>query len=92
MSDQRADWMEHRHLRPRGRGRKPWTGGKWIPHTERYKRADEYMEVLPQTVEQLGARRGRSGQEDGGVLLMQAKSHPINHKGKWFSCPGISGG
>ena len=62
---------------------------KMVPHTERYERADEYMEVCH--------KLWNSWEPDAvvadkktGVFVDVSKVHPINHKGKWFSCPGIS--
>ncbi len=60
-----------------------------VPHGERYERADEYMEVChklwnswePDAV---------VADKTSGIFVDASKVHSINHRGKWFSCPGIS--
>ena len=60
-----------------------------IPHDQRYERAEEYMDVC--------YKLWSSWEPDAvvmdrvtGTFTDPAKVHPINHKGKWFSCPGFS--
>ncbi|HVB81514.1 MAG TPA: LLM class flavin-dependent oxidoreductase [Candidatus Binataceae bacterium] len=60
-----------------------------IPHDLRYERADEYMEVcykLWDSWEPDAVVMDR----DGDIFADPAKVHPINHEGKWFTCPGFS--
>lgn len=60
-----------------------------IPHNVRYERADEYMEVC--------YKLWNSWEPDAvvmdkerGIFADPTKVHPINHEGKWFTCPGFS--
>ena len=62
---------------------------KMVPHTERYGRADEYMEVCHKLWNSWEPDAVVADKETG-VFVDASKVHPINHKGKWFSCPGIS--
>jgi len=62
---------------------------KMVPHGERYERADEYMEVCHKLWNSWEPDAVVANKETG-VFVDASKVHPINHKGKWFSCPGIS--
>jgi FMN-dependent oxidoreductase (nitrilotriacetate monooxygenase family) len=60
-----------------------------IPHDKRYERADEYMEVCHKLWDSWDPDAVVADKKSG-VFVDPTKVHPINHKGKWFSCPGIS--
>ena len=60
-----------------------------IAHDRRYERADEYMEVCHK-LWQSWEIHAVVVDKESGVFVDPGKVHPINHQGKWFSCPGIS--
>ena len=60
-----------------------------IPHNLRYERAAEYMDVCHKLWNSWEPDAVVADKETG-VFVDASKVHPINHKGKWFSCPGIS--
>jgi len=60
-----------------------------IPHEERYERATEYMEVCHKLWNSWEPDSVMADKRTG-VFADPNKVHPINHRGKWFSCPGIS--
>ena len=62
---------------------------KMIPHDQRYERAEEYMEVCHKLWNSWEPDAVVASKETG-VFVDPNKVHPINHKGNWFSCPGIS--
>lgn len=62
---------------------------KMVPHNERYERADEFMEVCHKLWNSWQAD-AIVAEKETGVFVDASKVKPINHKGKWFSCPGIS--
>jgi FMN-dependent oxidoreductase (nitrilotriacetate monooxygenase family) len=62
---------------------------KMVPHRERYQRADEYMQVCHKLWNSWEPDAVVANKQTG-VFVDPTKIHPINHKGKWFSCPGIS--
>ncbi|MBY0558569.1 NtaA/DmoA family FMN-dependent monooxygenase [Hyphomicrobium sp.] len=59
-----------------------------ISHGERYKRANEYIEVL----EKLWLESWEPGalvrDKDAGIYVDPAKVHPINHRGQYFNVRG----
>lgn len=62
---------------------------KMTPHDERYARADEFLEVcfkLWNSWESGAVVMDRAGD----VFIDPAKIHEIEHRGKYFSCPGFS--
>jgi FMN-dependent oxidoreductase (nitrilotriacetate monooxygenase family) len=61
-----------------------------IPHDERYVLADEFMDVVYKLWE--GSWEDDAVRRDAvaGVFADPAKVHPIEHKGKYFSVPGIA--
>lgn len=62
---------------------------KMTPHDERYERADEFLEVcfkLWNSWEKDALVMDR----DGDVFVDPRKIHEIEHRGKYFSCPGFS--
>lgn len=60
-----------------------------IPHNQRYERAEEYMEVCHKLWNSWEPDAVVANKKTG-TYVDPNKVHPINHKGKWFSCPGIS--
>jgi FMN-dependent oxidoreductase (nitrilotriacetate monooxygenase family) len=60
-----------------------------IPPHLRYQRAEEYMEVCHKLWNSCESD-AVVADKASGVFVDPSKVHPINHKGKWFSCPGIS--
>ena len=62
---------------------------KMTPHDERYARADEFLEVchkLWNSWEKDAVVMDRAGD----VFVDPKKVHEIEHRGKYFSCPGFS--
>ena len=57
-----------------------------VTHDARYERADEYMQVCHK-LWQSWEPDAVVGDKTSGVYVDPSKVHPINHKGKWFSCP-----
>ena len=64
-------------------------GSKEFPHDERYDYADEYMEVIYKLLEGSWQDDAVVLDKERGIFADPAKIHPINHKGKYFSVPGI---
>lgn len=60
-----------------------------IPHNARYERAEEYMEVCYKLWDSWEPDAVVMDKEVG-IFADPAKVHPINHEGKWFTCPGFS--
>lgn len=60
-----------------------------IPHNVRYERAEEYMEVCYKLWDSWEPDAVVMDREVG-LFADPAKVHPINHAGKWFTCPGFS--
>ena len=59
-----------------------------IPHEERYKRADEYLEVLYKLWEGSWEDDAVVRDVERGMFTDPAKVHTIDHKGKYFNVPG----
>ncbi|KAI9736595.1 MAG: hypothetical protein M1834_000798 [Cirrosporium novae-zelandiae] len=59
-----------------------------IPHDERYKRAEEFMEVTYKLWEGSWQDDAVIKDRENGVFTDPEKVRKINHKGKYFSCAG----
>jgi dimethyl-sulfide monooxygenase len=62
---------------------------KAIPHDERYNLADEFLDVTYKLWEGSWEDDAAVRDREQGVFADASKVHPINHKGKYFSVPGI---
>ncbi|WP_067729621.1 LLM class flavin-dependent oxidoreductase [Oceanobacillus damuensis] len=62
---------------------------KQIEHETRYERAEEYMDVVYKLWEQSWEDDAIIADRDTGVYTDPEKVHPINHKGDYFSVPGV---
>lgn len=60
-----------------------------IQHDTRYDRADEYMDVVYKLWEHSWEEGAVLRDRETGVFADPARVHPINHKGKFFSVPGV---
>jgi long-chain alkane monooxygenase len=60
-----------------------------MAHDDRYNLAEEYMEVLYKLWECSWEEGAAVRDKRNGVFTDSTKVHPINHKGKHFSVPGI---
>jgi FMN-dependent oxidoreductase (nitrilotriacetate monooxygenase family) len=63
-------------------------GVEFIPHDERYRRADEFMEVAMKLWQSWDADAVRA--DPDGMFVDPAKVRPIEHEGEFFSCAGFS--
>lgn len=61
-----------------------------IPHDERYAIADEFMDVVYKLWEGSWQDDAVVFDQAGGVFADPTKVHPIGHKGRYFSVPGIA--
>jgi FMN-dependent oxidoreductase (nitrilotriacetate monooxygenase family) len=59
-----------------------------IEHDERYRRADEFMEVVYKLLEGSWEDGSIEANKESGVYANPEKVHKINHKGKYFQCAG----
>lgn len=62
---------------------------KQIEHNTRYERADEYMDVVYKLWEYSWEDDAIVANKETGVYADPNKVHPINHKGEFFSVPGV---
>lgn len=60
-----------------------------IEHDKRYDRADEYMDVVYKLWEHSWEEDAVEADRETGVYTNPGKVHPINHKGEYFSVPGV---
>ncbi|MDF9809214.1 FMN-dependent oxidoreductase (nitrilotriacetate monooxygenase family) [Aurantimicrobium minutum] len=60
-----------------------------LEHDARYDHADEYLEVLYKLWESSWEDDAVIRDRESGVFTDPSKVHDINHKGKYFSVPGI---
>ncbi|WP_411844124.1 LLM class flavin-dependent oxidoreductase [Salinicoccus sp. HZC-1] len=60
-----------------------------IEHDKRYDRADEYMDVVYKLWEHSWEEDAVEANTETGVYTNPEKVHPINHKGEYFSVPGV---
>lgn len=60
-----------------------------IEHDKRYERAEEYMDVVYKLWEYSWEEDAVMADEEIGVYADPEKVHPIQHKGEYFSVPGI---
>jgi long-chain alkane monooxygenase len=60
-----------------------------LPHEERYAKAGEFLEVCYKLWESSWEDGAVRGDKTTGVFADPAKVHPIEHKGKYFSVPGV---
>lgn len=61
-----------------------------IPHDERYDIADEFLDVCYKLWEGSWEDGAVVKDRERGIYADPSKVHPIGHKGKYFSVPGIS--
>ena len=61
-----------------------------IPHDERYEIADEFLDVCYKLWEGSWEDGAVVKDRERGIYADPSKVHPIGHKGKYFSVPGIS--
>ena len=61
-----------------------------IPHDERYEIADEFLDVCYKLWEGSWEDGAVIKDRERGIYADPSKVHPIGHKGKYFSVPGIS--
>lgn len=62
---------------------------KQIEHDTRYERADEYMDVVYKLWEHSWEDGAIVADEETGTYTDPDKVHPIGHKGRFFSVPGV---
>lgn len=60
-----------------------------VPHDERYTRADEFLEVCYKLWEGSWEDDAVKRDKRAGVFADPAKVHPVEHKGRYFTVPGI---
>lgn len=60
-----------------------------IPHSERYDRGDEFLEVCYKLWEDSWENDAVVKDTERGMYTDPSKVHDINHKGKYFNVPGV---
>jgi long-chain alkane monooxygenase len=60
-----------------------------VPHDERYARADEFLEVCYKLWEGSWEDDAVKRDKRAGVFTDPAKVHPVEHKGRYYTVPGI---
>jgi len=60
-----------------------------VPHDERYARADEFLEVCYKLWEGSWEDNAVRRDKRAGVFTDPAKVHPVGHKGRYYTVPGI---
>lgn len=60
-----------------------------VDHDERYDIADEFLDVVYKLWEGSWEEDAVIVDRDNGVYTDPSKVHPINHKGKYFTVPGV---
>ena len=58
-------------------------------HETRYDIADEFLEVCYKLWEGSWEEGAVVKDKEKGIFTLPDRVHPINHKGKWFSVPGV---
>lgn len=62
---------------------------KQVPHDERYQAAEEFLEVCYKLWESSWEDDAVTADKAGGVYADPRKVHPVEHKGRYFSVPGV---